>query len=86
MRRLSKRDTSRFDSGLLGKRLDLGPGPVYYGCAVNPVNVLKGASRMMRNGRILLICWAALVSSGSTLGADLFPTEVRRQAFLKALG
>ncbi len=40
---------------------------------------------MMRNGRILLICWAALVSSGSTLGADLFPTEARRQAFLKAL-
>lgn len=41
---------------------------------------------MMRNGRILLISGAVALLSVPALGADLFPTPVRRQAFLKALG
>jgi len=40
---------------------------------------------MMHNGRILLICWAAAILSLPALGAELFPTPARRQAFLKAL-
>jgi hypothetical protein len=40
---------------------------------------------MMQNGRILLLGLAVLVLSVPTSGANLFPTEVRRQAFLKAL-
>jgi len=40
---------------------------------------------MVRNGRIFLVWLAASVSSVPALGANLFPTEARRQAFLKAL-
>ncbi len=40
---------------------------------------------MMRNGRILLICGAAAILSVPAVGAELFPTPARRQAFLKAL-
>jgi len=41
---------------------------------------------MIRDGRILLLWLAVTVLSAPAIGANLFPTEVRRQAFLKALG
>jgi hypothetical protein len=40
---------------------------------------------MIRNGRILLACWAVVLLSMPAPGAGLFPTPARRQAFLKAL-
>ncbi|MBN1506303.1 MAG: hypothetical protein JW955_05630 [Sedimentisphaerales bacterium] len=40
---------------------------------------------MMRDGRILFLWLAGAMLSATALGADLFPTEIRRQAFLKAL-
>ena len=41
---------------------------------------------MVRDGRIALQWLVVAILSVPALGAELFPTEVRRQAFLKALG